>query len=855
MKSKLLIFFFSIGWPLSAQTLIGTVCDQERNLLPYVSVMANRVGSGAVEAFTQTDRQGKYQFKLKTYGLWELTFSSLSYNKTTIRVNVDKDTISVTDVAMQSTPIALQEVEIRPNVPIFLKKDTVVFNVASFLRGNERVVEDVLKNLPGIEVDKQGTIRANGKEVEKVLLENDDLLNKGYALLTKGLPVKAITQVELIQGYTENRLIKGIGQSDKVALNLKLDEKVKHRWIGSLNATYGVEDVYAGHASVLGVGKQDKHYMTADMNNAGYAATSSISNILDISGIDFSASKNVTIGLTLPEMDLNRCNFNQERMISDNSIFRFGKKWKVQLSAAANADKRKADYQMLREYNIDSAIFSHITKNQAEEKPRNYIGKIAVSGDVSDNSTLENTTQYRRSSLKTNSLTQLNDLSFNENLKTTDDFFSQKIVYTNRLSEDKLLRINAHYVYSRIPQHYVIDSLEGVQPRQFWQYSVNKKQQYGLAISYLHRFNKQHKIEAHAGTHTNADEMYSSDNPADAGDHNKMQIKTWDYYAGLRYAFSYKNMTFIGGSTLKTYQISGGYGNTYFRLEPFFMWEWKPGKAHKFDLTWIHKYDYPSLADVYPYSVRNSLNVSSSGADAAKLLSDWILAFDYQYGNWSDVILGNVNLLFLKSEKYYSSEFFITPENMYVKKIPLKNKEVLSLSGNINYYVSPLSSNIRLSGGLNYMRYNYLMSNTEEFQVYKSIGYTCGLAVRSAFLGAFNFDMGGLYTRNQLKDENTHIAKSSMYANLILSGKKWNMEVHSEYFYWGGTNSNSSNYYFIDAKGYYILVPNKWTISIKGENLLNVRTYMEESLDEISQNKYESRLLPRRVLLSVEYKF
>lgn len=847
MKSRLigLMFILSLGWPLSAQVLTGTVCDQDRGLLAFVSVTANPVGSNAIEAFTQTDKQGRYQLKLKKNGHWQLAFSSISYDKTTIEVNVDRDTISVADVILYSTPIALQEIEIRPNVPIIFKKDTVIFNVSAFLRGNERVVEDVLKNLPGIEVDNQGTIRANGQEVEKVLLENDDLLNKGYALLTRGLTAKAITQVELIQGYTENRLAKGLVKSNKVALNLKLDNKLKHQWMGSLRADYGVKDVYAGQASLLGVNKKNKHYMFANINNNGYAAITDITKIMDLSDMDLLASTYVNIGLTLPNMDLKRCNFNQEKMISDNSILRLGKKWKVQWSVAANADKCRSYFQMLREYNIESTSFNHVIQNRAEEPPRNYIGKISTVGDLSDNSTLESTTQYRHSNSNINSLTRFNDLPFNENLRTKDDFFAQKLSYTNRLSEDKLLKINAHYAYNRIPQHYVIDSLGELQPRQFRQHSTNKRQQYGLAMSYLHSLNKRHKLDVRAGMRADVD----------ADSHSDMQIKAWNYYAGLWYRYSHQGVSFVGGNTVSVFRISHEGKRTAPRLEPFLMWEWKPNKIHTLNLTWIYKHSYPPLADVSPYLLRNSLNASSSGAGVMKLLSNWMLTANYQYGNWTDIVLGNISFLYLKSRHYYASGFDITPEHLYVEKILLRNKEYASLSGDINYFVSSLTSNIKLSGGMEYMQYQYRINNIDGFQPFKSVSYTCGLSIKSAFIGMFNFDMGGYYTRKMQRDNNTYIAKSGLYTNLIFSGERWNIDINPEYFYWGATNSFSSDYCFIDAQASYTLVPNKWIVSIKGQNLLNVRTYMENSLSEISRNSYESRLLPRRVLASIEYKF
>lgn len=840
---------------ISGQTLTGTVYSPDKKPLSYVSVTAAPAGSQTIQAFTQTNIRGNYSLKLNKYGDWQLTFSSLSFHKDTLHIYVDKDTVRVKSITLQSAPIVLQEVEIRPTTPIFHKKDTVVFNVASFLKGNERVVEDVLKNLPGIEVDQQGTIRANGKEVEKVLLEDDDLLNKGYALLTRGLTAKAIKQVELIHEYNEHRLAAGLAKSNKTALNLKLEDEAKHRWLGTLSADYGTENIYAGQAVMLGASKKDKHYMIANINNTGYAVLTDITQILDMPETDFSAAKLVNMGLTLPDTDLKRCNFNREKMFSDNSIFRPGKKWKIHLSVAANTDKRKSYYQTVHEYKIKSSSFTHALQNQAEEVPRNYIGRATVSFDLSDKEIMESTTQYRHNRMNTNSLSSFNDFSFDESLMTTNDFFSQKLDYTNRFSANDLLRINAHYVHNRIPQFYEIDSLLDDEFRLFKQGSTSKKQQSGVKINYLHRFNNKHMLESHIGIRTGVDEINVSDNFTGLGNAKCMRIKAWNYFGGLLYRFSGKKFSLTGGSTLNYRNVHLTNEDTYLWLTPFCMWEWKPGKRHKLNFSWIYKHDYPSVAEIFPYTVRNSLNISSSGADDIKLLSHWLFDLNYQYGGWTDNLLANVNLTFLKNERYYSSDFYITQDQMYVKKIPLKNKKGADLSGYVNYYISPLSSNIKLSGGVDYINYQYLI-NQSGSQSYKSIGYTCGLSAKSAFTGIFNFEAGSTYTRKILVDEDTYITKNNLYAALILSEERWNVDVHAEYSRWkGGVHSLSSYYCFLDAEIQYILKPGKWTVSLKGENLLNVNTYVENSINEISQSKYESRLLPRKLLMSIEYKF
>ena len=175
------LFGWFLVWSvaLSAQTVTGTVRDETGSPLAYAYVSAREPGSTLLVAFTQTADDGSYRLELERAGEWMLEYSLMSYGKDSVALSLRQGEVRIHNAVLRPAAWMLQEVVIRPQVPVFMKKDTVVFNAKAFLRGHERVVEDLLKNLPGIEVDDNGVIRAQGKEVEKVLLEGYELLNQG----------------------------------------------------------------------------------------------------------------------------------------------------------------------------------------------------------------------------------------------------------------------------------------------------------------------------------------------------------------------------------------------------------------------------------------------------------------------------------------------------------------------------------------------------------------------------------------------------------------------------------------------------------------------------------------------------
>jgi hypothetical protein len=111
--------------------------------------------------------------------------------------------------------------------PIRLKKDTIEYNAQTFSNGTEKNVEELLKKLPGITVQSDGKIKFGNREVERVMIENDDLFEKGYQTLTQNMPSKPLDKVQVLQNYSKNKLLKNVENTDRIALNLTLKDDAK----------------------------------------------------------------------------------------------------------------------------------------------------------------------------------------------------------------------------------------------------------------------------------------------------------------------------------------------------------------------------------------------------------------------------------------------------------------------------------------------------------------------------------------------------------------------------------------------------------------------------------------------------
>lgn len=254
------ILLFLIGNISFSQLVIsGFTKDIQNNPLSNVNLILKSNNSQSIISYCYSSVNGNYELKTNKVGKFILVISALNYETQSIDIKLDKEQTQIEkNIILSYKATELNEVIIQSERPITIKKDTITFLAKSFLQGNEQVVEDLLKKIPGLNVLPDGTIKIGNQEVEKIMIEGDDMFEKGYKILSKNMPVNPIEKVELFQNYSNNKLLKGIENSNKVALNLTLKENAKRVWFGNMRAGYGLvsQNRYEVNSNLMNFGKK-----------------------------------------------------------------------------------------------------------------------------------------------------------------------------------------------------------------------------------------------------------------------------------------------------------------------------------------------------------------------------------------------------------------------------------------------------------------------------------------------------------------------------------------------------------------------------------------------------------------------
>jgi hypothetical protein len=196
----------------------GLVFDTDKIPLEMANVMAVNSSTKAMDAYAITNDKGKFVLNLKANTEYLIKLSYIGMQNKEISIATKGENITQ-NITMDYNGIALNDVEIVREMPVSIKGDTIVYNADSFKSGTERKLEDVLKKLPGVEVNADGEVEVEGKKVTKLMVEGKDFFDGDTKLGVKNIPADAIDKIQVLRNYNENSILKGVEKGRKPVLH------------------------------------------------------------------------------------------------------------------------------------------------------------------------------------------------------------------------------------------------------------------------------------------------------------------------------------------------------------------------------------------------------------------------------------------------------------------------------------------------------------------------------------------------------------------------------------------------------------------------------------------------------------
>lgn len=256
MKRFILVLLVAVSATAMAQkfSIQGQLVDTLNAPLPSATVLLLNPKDSSLVNFSVGDVNGNFQIKNVSKGehLFKVTFMGFRSYMQKIITPETGNVINLGQVRMIPASSELEAIEISAEkAPVTVKRDTIEFNAGSFKTKQNAMVEDLLKKLPGVEVDNQGNITAQGEQVRRVTVDGKNFFGSDPKVATRNLPADAIDKVQVFDKKSDQAAFSGIddGQREKT-INLELKEEKRNGAFGTLLAGAGTDDRFQARGSI-----------------------------------------------------------------------------------------------------------------------------------------------------------------------------------------------------------------------------------------------------------------------------------------------------------------------------------------------------------------------------------------------------------------------------------------------------------------------------------------------------------------------------------------------------------------------------------------------------------------------------
>lgn len=356
--------------------LEGIVKDSIGTPLELANVIALNQQTQKLDSYGITSVDGRYRVDLDKNTSYKIQVSYIGM-KTFQKDITTTDQNIYLDFNLENDN-SLDEIELIYEMPVTIKGDTIAYNADSFNTGTERKLGDVLKNLPGVEINDDGQIEIEGKVVSKIMVDGKEFFDGDTKLATQNIPSNVVDKVQVLKNYAEVGQLSGVtNNQDNVAINIKLKEGKTNFWFGTVTAGGGYSN-------------QDGLYLLQP-KLFYYSPTYSINLITDLNNLGEVAFTrrdyfNFTGGFNNPSQQ-SGTNIN---LGSNNLAF---------LTAQNNRAKNivsklaAANFSWSPKKTLDLSGFAIFSNNKTEMQENRFVQYLAPDSAIPDESTESNTVQ------------------------------------------------------------------------------------------------------------------------------------------------------------------------------------------------------------------------------------------------------------------------------------------------------------------------------------------------------------------------------------------------------------------------------------------------------------------------------
>ncbi|MGX7667431.1 carboxypeptidase regulatory-like domain-containing protein [Flavobacterium pedocola] len=888
----------------------GTIKDTAGLALEMANIMAVNQATKAMDGYSITNDKGRFQILLNPNSTYDIKVSYVGFQPYEITIKTGLETITKNIVLKEGT--MLNEIEIVKEMPVSISGDTIVYNADSFRNGTERKLEDVLKKLPGVEVNKDGEIQVEGKTVQKVMVEGKDFFDGDTKLATKNIPADALDKIQVLRNYNEVTNLKGLENNEEnVALNIKLKEGKKNFWFGDMTAGIGVghkEDRYILNPKLFYYNPKYSINVIGNMNNIGelpltmqdyFKFTGGFKNMMRRAGTSFNVVSN---DLGILGLRNNQAKEIDTKFGAANFSYNPSKAWSVsgfgimmgsQTDLQTNSKMTRIDSDGTKTVNDEASITKQESRLGLFKLSSSYVPSDKVHFDY--DALAKFSKQDESTTLLSNSVIT----GSSGTIALFNDVYSKK--KQNPLSFNQ----NLNYYYTLNEKHVFAFEMQHLYQDEDPFYNANLKfQPFDLGPGYddsqnrndlsQNRFVKTNKLDGKfdyyymvtpkSNINVTLGNTYSYQNfnshifqlldngtqndLNDTQNNNNVTYAFNDVFAGLHYKFIAGKFTFNPGFTVHNYQtndeqLGTSNKNSFNRFLPDFyaLWQLKKTETLTYNFGMANNFtDINKLAEGYVFSNYNSLYSGNRTLENSLSQVHSLRYFRFNMFNQENIV-GNITYTKqtdgIKSKVLFTGPTGISQVLSSVNMNSSFADETFSGSGNygrsfLRYYKGSAGASLNWSKFNNIRTYS---PTDEEVQTTESFTQSYNVKFSTNYKTIPNIELAYNFTINDFSSDTYYIDAPSVTLEYYFLDA---FSFTSEYTFYNNRNKAktiSNEYDFLSAALMYQKKDSKWEWKLSGTNLLNTGSLNNSSFDQIGgRNTFSSYIVqPRYLILSLKY--
>ena len=869
----------------------GFIQDGQKNPLEMANIMAVNSATKAMDSYGITNDKGRFQLTLKPNTSYSIKVSYLGMKSKEITISTKTENIAQ-NIVMDDVGIELEGVEIVREMPVSISGDTIVYNADSFKSGTEKKLEDVLKKLPGVEVNADGEIEVEGKKVSKLMVEGKDFFDGDTKLGVKNIPADAIDKIQVLRNYNEVSALKGLeNDQDNVAMNIKLKEGKKNFWFGDVTAGIGVGELdsrYIINPKLFYYSPKYSINLITNFNNIGelpltaqdyFKFTGGFKNMMKKGGSNFNISSN-DIGISL--LRNNRAKEIETKFGATNFAYSVTKSWNIsgfgilsssetdletksQTTILDSGDQQKRDelthqknnlglfklsstYKPNDKFQFDYDILTKLSKQNEDTD----LLRESVVDNISDTETIltnkkqdptsvnQNLSLYYTQSTKNifafemQHLYQDENPFYNANLRTQPFDLAGYVSGQDRndLNQDRFVKTNK------------------IDVKLDYYYMVTPKSNINITFgnTYSHQNFNSHMFQILDNGDKN--DLNTSDN------NNQVNYNFDDVFLGFHYKILTGKFTLTPGFSVHSYamkntQSGTDYSQNFTKVLPdfFALYQIKKAETLTYNFSLSNDFtDVNQLASGYVLSDYSSLFRGNRFLENATSQVHTLRYFKYNMFNFENIF---ANATYTKKVDAIKTAAEFTGINQ--SSVPYNsNLADETFSGMGNYGRSFLKNyKASVNASFNWSKFNNIQNNqlatTESFVQ----SYTVKASTNYKNLPNIEFGYNALI--NKYSGSTYYTDKPFARLDYYFLNSFSFVSEYEFYHYYNGNKTVNNEYDFLSASLIYQKKDSKWEYKISATNLLNTTYLNDDSFSQFSTRVSQYTVQPRYIIFSMKY--